>query len=127
MPDYGYTVEVPGGYDEAVTRARLALRSEGFSIITEMHVGGVIATPGDAARQYLFMGSWDAGVTREQAGVKVALHLPCNVVVRETDEAALVAALDPLDDVDMTDADTARLARSASDALTRALDRIATG
>ena len=39
MTEYGYQVEVPEGYDEAVVRTRLATRGEGFSVITEMHVG----------------------------------------------------------------------------------------
>lgn len=125
MADYGYTVEVVDGYEEAVTRARLALRGEGFSIITEMDVGGLLDVPGDNARQYLFMGSWDTGVTRTQADTTVAIHLPCNVVVQETTGAALVAALDPHDDVDLSDPEAARLADDAGAALERALATIA--
>ena len=58
MSDYGYAVEVPEGYDEAVVRARLALKGEGFSIITEMHVGGMLGPQAGEERQYLIMGAW---------------------------------------------------------------------
>ena len=63
MTDYGYSVEVLDGYDEAVVRTRLALRAEGFSILTEMHVGGLLGPEGGNERQYLIMGAWGlAGV-----------------------------------------------------------------
>ena len=98
MTDYGYTVDVPEGYDEAVIHARLALRGEGFSILTEMHVGGMLGPEAGDERQYLFMGAWNDPKIEELAdGVEVAAHLPCNVVVQETGNAAIVAALDPAD------------------------------
>src|SRR5918993_425443 len=60
MSEYGYSVEVPEGYDEAVLRARLALRGEGFSILSEMHVGGMLGPQTGSERQYLIMGVYDA-------------------------------------------------------------------
>lgn len=129
MSDYGYAVEVPAGYDEAVIRTRLALRGEGFSILTESHVGGLLDDPqaGDE-RQYLFMGAWNTGITTEpDTDVRVALNLPCNVVVQEKGPAALVAALDPLDSVDATDDRSRNVAQDARAALTRAFDRITQG
>lgn len=96
MTDYGYTVDVPEGYDEAVIRARLALRGEGFSILTEMHVGGMLGPEAGDERQYLFMGAWSPPEIQQLPdGVQVAAHTPCNVVVQETGATALVAALDP--------------------------------
>ncbi|MFN2587614.1 MAG: DUF302 domain-containing protein [Actinomycetota bacterium] len=101
MTEYGYAIEVPQGYDEAVVRARMALRAHGFSILSEMHVGGMLGPdPGDE-RQYLFMGVWNGAVSQQRLDqeLQVAVHLPCNVVVQETGEGALVAALDPRDAV----------------------------
>ena len=37
-----HAVEVDADYDETVIRTRVALRSEGFSILTESHVGGLL-------------------------------------------------------------------------------------
>jgi uncharacterized protein (DUF302 family) len=101
MTEYGYTVEVPEGYDEAVVRARMALRAHGFSILSEMHVGGMLGPGAGDERQYLFMGVWNSAVSQRRLDeeLQVAVHLPCNVVVQETGEAALVAALDPGDTV----------------------------
>jgi uncharacterized protein (DUF302 family) len=101
MTEYGYTVEVPQGYDEAVVRARMALRAHGFSILSEMHVGGMLGPEAGTERQYLFMGVWNSAMSERRLDqeLQVAVHLPCNVVVQETGEAALVAALDPADTV----------------------------
>jgi uncharacterized protein (DUF302 family) len=126
MSEYGYSVEVPEGYDEAVVRTRFALRGEGFSIITEAHVGGMLSPEAGTDRQYLIMGAWNAQMTQDvgDTDVKAAVQLPCNVVVHESGESAIVAALDPAD-LEGLDDDASRAASEARDALGRALDRIA--
>jgi uncharacterized protein (DUF302 family) len=127
VSDYGYTVEVPEGYDEAVIRARLALKGEGFSIITEMHVGGMLGPAAGTERQYLIMGAWSLPVANKAVGdeLEVAVHMPCNVVVQESGAAAVVAALDPADGFESPDEETERLAGDARAALGRALEKIA--
>jgi uncharacterized protein (DUF302 family) len=127
MSEYGYSVEVPEGYDEAVVRARLALRGEGFSILTEAHVGGKLGPEAGTERQYLFMGAWNSKLTQDvgDADVKAAVQLPCNVVVQEKGESAIVAALDPTDSMEGADDDASSAASAARDALDRALHRIA--
>ena len=125
MSEYGYTVEVPEGYDEAVIRTRLALRSEGFSIFTEMHVGGMISPEAGDERQYLIMGYWNEAISEERidSDLKTALHLPCNVVVQERGSGAIVAALDPSDTVGDGDAPD-ELTDAARVALARVLERV---
>jgi uncharacterized protein (DUF302 family) len=127
MTDYGYTVEVPEGYDEAVIRSRLALKGEGFSIITEMHVGGMLGPESGPERQYLIMGAWSAPVTQKPVAeeLEVAVHLPCNVVVQETGSSAIVAALDPADAIEAQDEESLQISGVAREALGRALQRIA--
>ncbi|HWC15111.1 MAG TPA: hypothetical protein VG929_11065 [Actinomycetota bacterium] len=125
MADYGYSVEVAEGYDEAVIRARLALRGEGFSILTESHVGGLLGPEAGNERQYLFMGAWSSGLHDERDGdVRIAVNLPCNVVVQESGSSALVVALDPQDSVDPADDRSVELASAARSALGRAFERI---
>ena len=127
MTEQGYSVEVAEGYDEAVVRARLALRGEGFSILTEMHVGGVLGPEAGSERQYLIMGAWDPAVaTRDlDRGLSVAVHLPCNVVVSETGSSAMVSALDPADVVDDATV-SAEVTDAAREALGRVLRRVVT-
>jgi uncharacterized protein (DUF302 family) len=127
VSEYGYTVEVPEGYDEAVIRSRLALKGEGFSIITEMHVGGMLGPAAGTERQYLIMGAWSLPVAKKEVGdqLEVAVHLPCNVVVQESGSSAIVAALDPADTVETNDDEGLRLTDDARAALGRVLERIA--
>jgi uncharacterized protein (DUF302 family) len=126
VTDYGYSVVVGDGYDEAVVRARLALRAEGFSIITEMHVGGLLGAEAGSDRQYLIMGAWGpAGSAEElQDDLEVAMHLPCNLVVQESDTGAIVAALDPADGIASDMPGSERVAMQAHAALGRVLGRI---
>lgn len=126
MSEYGYTVEVPEGYDEAVIRTRIALRGEGFSILTEMHVGGLL--PGDEFgndRQYLIMGMYNSATSskRIDSDIQVAVHLPCNFVVQEVADGAVVAALDPTETSDPAQT-TPELLDSAREALARTLHKI---
>jgi uncharacterized protein (DUF302 family) len=128
MADYGYTVEVDADYDEAVIRTRVALRSEGFSILTESHVGGLLGPQSGSDRQYLIMGAWSTGVERSpDPEIRIAMNLPCNVVVQESGPRAMVAALDPFEQIDPTDSDSVRAAESARDALGRAFTKISAG
>ena len=129
MSEYGYTVQVAEGYDEAVLRARLAMKGEGFSIISEMHVGGMLGPDAGDKRQYLIMGMWNAALSERQIDpqLKAAVHLPCNVVVQEVDEGAVVAALDPMDVVEGADDTTLASASIARDALERMLRTVAAG
>ena len=127
MSDYGYTVEVPEGYDEAILRSRLALKSEGFSIITEMHVGGLLGPEAGEERQYLIMGAWGTGSQRSlDSDIEVAVHLPCNVVVQETGSSAVVAALDPADSVEIDNPSSSEMAAAARDALGRVFNKVVT-
>jgi uncharacterized protein (DUF302 family) len=102
------------------------MRAEGFSVVTEMHVGGLLeAAPGDE-RQYLIMAAWNTDAVQEiDADIRAAVHLPCNVVVQELKEGAMVAALDPGETVvpgtDVPDV-AVDLARGA---ITRMLQKVA--
>ena len=130
MTEYGYSVEVPEGYDEAVVRARMALRAHGFSILSEMHVGGMLGPEAGEARQYLFMGVWNSAMSQRRLDqeLQVAVHLPCNVVVQESGAGALVAALDPGDTAEVPaggGGEPGAVLEEARGALTRVLQTIA--
>jgi uncharacterized protein (DUF302 family) len=127
MTEYGYSIEVPEGYDEAVLRARLALRGEGFSILSEMHVGGMLGPQTGSERQYLIMGVYDSAISQKRIDndLRAAVHLPCNLVVQESAGAAVVAALDPRDTVEEGTVPEDIVA-SAREALGRVLTKVAT-
>lgn len=129
MSEYGFSVEVPEGYDEAVIRTRMAMRAEGFSILTEMHVGGMLQGAGEDfgdQRQYLIMGTYSAATSskRIDSDLQVAVHLPTNFVVQEIPPIAVVAALDPAETVDEAQASPEAIEQARA-ALVRALDKVA--
>jgi len=125
VSDYGYAVEVAEGYDETVLRARLALKGEGFSILTEMDVGGLLGPNAGEERQYLLMGAWaQASPDTLSDGLQVAVHIPCNVVVQEAGGGAMVAALDPASEGDLSDEGFMTACVAAREALERALRRL---
>ena len=127
MTEYGYSIEVPEGYDEAVLRARLALRGEGFSILSEMHVGGMLGPQTGSERQYLIMGVYDSAISQKRIDndLRAAVHLPCNLVIQESASAAVVAALDPRDAVEEGTVPE-DVVVSAREALGRVLTKVAT-
>lgn len=129
MTEYGFAVQVEEGYDEAVMRTRLALRGEGFSILTEAHVGGMLGPDAGSSRQYLIMGAYDAAISERglDGSVNVAVQLPCNLVVQESGSSAIVAALDPREETDPSNGEHVGAAQDAVDALQRVLEKVAAG
>lgn len=127
MSEYGYSVRVPTDYDEAVVRARLAFRGEGFSILSEMHVGGMLGPEAGQERQYLIMGVWNSILSEKHIGkdLRAAVHLPCNLVVQEMDEGSMIAALDPVETLEPNDPDALAATEVLKHALERVLIRIA--
>ena len=126
MTEYGYSIEVPLGYEEAVLQARLAFRGEGFSILSEMHVGGLLGPEAGEERQYLIMGVWNSALSDKAVApdLRVAVHLPCNLVVQETGERALVAALDPADALEIPEEQRDQVTEAARAAIARVLQKV---
>jgi uncharacterized protein (DUF302 family) len=122
--EYGIGVETPLAFEQAVSRTRLALRAEGFSILSEMPVPPSV---GDGAgRRHLFMGVWERLLSVENLGgpgLDVGDHLPCNLVVFEEGGATVVASLDPLKGLEGWDVPAA--AEAARSALERVLEHVA--
>ena len=77
-------------------------------------------------RQYLIMGAWAPPVAAPKidSGLHAAVHLPCNVVIQETGTSAVVAALDPADNVESEDADMRATVDEARRALSNVLHRV---
>ena len=125
MSEYGFSVEVPDGYDEAVLRTRLAIKAEGFSILTEMNVGGMLGPEAGTDRQYLIMGTYSSATSSKRIDpeIQVAVHLPCNFVVQEIPPKVMVAALDPEETVDPSQT-TPQAIEEARSAVVRALNRV---
>jgi len=96
---YGFskTVDVP--YDEAVEKARAALKTEGFGVLCEIDIKEKLKEKlGVDFRKYVILGACNPPLAYKtlQQELDIGLLLPCNVVVYESDEAgkSVVAAID---------------------------------
>ena len=95
MEDFGIGVTTDLSFEQAVMRARIALRSRGFSVLSEMPAP---LDPEQPGRRHLFMGLWEELISTANLGgpgMDVGDHLPVNVVVFEEGDGTTIAALDP--------------------------------
>ncbi|MGE5827113.1 MAG: DUF302 domain-containing protein [Micromonosporaceae bacterium] len=127
---YGMTVRVPGAFALTLERVRLALRDQGFGVLTEIDVQATLEQKLDAVmEEYVILGACNPPLAKRalDADRDIGLLLPCNVVVRaDGPDVTLVQALDPQVMVEVTgrpelkaiaDEATVRL-RAALDVLT---------
>ena len=96
---YGFskTVDIP--YDEAVERARAALKEEGFGVLCEIDIREKLKEKLDVDfRNYVILGACNPPLAYKtlKQDINIGLLLPCNVIVYETDEPgkSVVAAID---------------------------------
>ncbi len=96
---YGMTTRLDLSYEEAVERTRAALQEEGFGVLTEIDVKATFKKKLDADfRKYVILGACNPPLAHRalQAELEIGLLLPCNVIVYEEDDGAVVSAIDPL-------------------------------
>ena len=106
MP-YAYSVRVAEPFSAAlVNRVRVALREQGFGVLTEIDVRATLdAKLGVAMEDDLILGACNPPLAHRALAVdrEIGLLLPCNVVVRaDGPDACLVQALDPQTMVELT-------------------------
>ena len=96
---YGFSKTVDLPYEDAVEKARAALKAEGFGVLCEIDIKEKLKEKlGVDFRNYVILGACNPPLAYEtlQQEIGIGLLLPCNVIVYETDEAgkSVVAAID---------------------------------
>jgi len=97
--DYYVSKKLTVPFDEAVERARAALKEEGFGVLTEIDVAATLKQKLDVDfRPYRILGAChpQSAYAALQAEDKIGLMLPCNVVVQEFDDGVEVSAVNPI-------------------------------
>jgi uncharacterized protein (DUF302 family) len=98
--DYYLAKAVSRPFDRVVIEVIERLRSEGFSILTDIDVRKTLRTGvGARTAAYRILGACNPQLAREALGIedKLGVLLPYNVIVHETaDQRVEVASVDPV-------------------------------
>jgi len=95
----GFEVDLPLGFDDALSTTRDALKAEGFGVLTEIDMKAAFKEKlGKDFRRYTILGACNpplayAAINEDPA---IGLMLPCNVTVEATtDDRSHVRLVDP--------------------------------
>ena len=96
--DYGIAIRTSASFADAVARVREALKAQGFGVLTEIDVQPTLGdTLGVDMEPDLILGACNPSLAHQalNAGRRIGLLLPCNVVIRTEANRAVIEALDP--------------------------------
>ena len=125
---YGYerTVSVP--FEQAVERAREALKTEGFGVLCEIDIKEKLKEKlGVEFQNYVILGACNPQLAYRtlQEELNIGLLLPCNVVVYEKDGSTTVAAIDAAKMLSVVGNERLEsVATEVNDKLRRAVDNV---
>ena len=127
---YGFSVTVPGSFDEVVEKTTEALKTEGFGVLTEIDVKATLKKKIDVDRKpYKILGACNPVLANQALNCEpdIGLLLPCNVVVREEDNGSVtVLFMDPEAVLKLVDREeVAVLARQVREKLQRVKSQLA--
>ena len=122
---YALSTTVGKPYDETVGAVRVALGDQGFGVLTEIDIKATLKQKLDVdVPAQVILGACRPPLAHAalQADPSIGLLLPCNVVVRETEDGTVVEAVDPQTMVTITDnGDLQPIADEAKERLEKAL------
>jgi len=93
-----FQISLADPYDTAVEKVTVALKNEGFGVLTSVDVKETLKKKIDADfRRYIILGACNPPLAYQalQKEPLVGLLLPCNVTVEETAKGSLVSIINP--------------------------------
>ena len=100
IADYGMRTRLEMPYEAAIERTTIALKAEGFGILTEIDVQATLKQKLNVDfRRYVILGACNPPLAHRAltAELEIGLMLPCNVIVYEDEpgRTSVVAIIDP--------------------------------
>lgn len=114
-------------YDEALATVPEALKTQGFGVLTEIDVQQTLKKKlGVDFRRYKILGACNPPLAHQALSttLDVGVMLPCNVVIYEEGDHAVVMAIDPMQTVAAGDPSLAKLAETVREKLASALEQL---
>ena len=129
MSRYTFAATLPGSIGELRPRLESALKDEGFGVLTEIDVAATLKAKLDLDRgPYVILGACNPRLAARALEIdpSIGALLPCNVVLRELDDAhTVVEIVDPVIALGITDSrELATLAAEAAVRLRRILNSL---
>jgi uncharacterized protein (DUF302 family) len=125
---YGYSKEVPYDFPQALEKTNLALKEQGFGVITSIDVKKIMKEKlNQNLEDYIILGACNpefahkALITEKEIG----LLLPCNVIIYVSNGSTVVSALNPMEAMSMVEnPELKEIALEVSDKLQKVIDSI---
>ncbi len=126
--EYGFGATLDVSYDEAISRVKEALKTEGFGVLSEIDVRKTLHEKiGEEMEPYIILGACNPKLAHRALGEEreIGLLLPCNVVVRSADGGTRVEMADPQAMLGISDSEELKpVAAEARERLMRVLDAL---
>jgi uncharacterized protein (DUF302 family) len=126
---YGYVREVPLGFEEAVTRIEVALKTEGFGVLCQIDIQAKLKEKlGVEFGKYVILGACNPPIAYQalQQEINLGLLLPCNAVVYEQNDRIHVGVVDAAKMLSVVGNPAMEaMARQVNEKLCRAVDLVA--
>jgi uncharacterized protein (DUF302 family) len=125
---YTFATRLEAPFSAVRERVEIALKAEGFGILTEIDVAATLrAKLGVERDPYLILGACNPPLAHRAitADASVGALLPCNVVVRADGDVIVVEAMDPRAAMGLIDsAEMAAVATEAREKLVRVVEAV---
>lgn len=123
----GMQKRVSLNYDAVLAKLPEALKAEGFGVLTQIDVRDTLREKlGVDFRRYKILGACNPQLAHRalQSELAIGVMLPCNVIVYEEGDDAVVIAVDPMETIATESAALRPIAEEVRGKLARVLERL---